>query len=89
MNIIRSNKNDNQILMKKIPISEENASLSTAFTHSIVEEEDLQISTNSTNAFGSLDLVIPSHNDYEILYRTLQALMGVYKNIPLLKYCQQ
>ena len=68
-----------------MPFSEENISLSivfrvsTASTHSIVEEEDLQISTDSTNAFGSLDLVIPSHNDYEVLYRTLQSLMGLYK----------
>jgi len=81
----KTNKNDNQNLMKKVPFSEENISLSivfrvsTASTHSIVEEEDLQISTDSTNAFGSLDLVIPSHNDYEVLYRTLQALMGLYK----------
>jgi hypothetical protein len=65
-----------------MPVQEERISLSiifrinTASTNFIAVEEDLLITTDSTNSFGSLDLIIPSHNNYELLIMTLHALMN-------------
>ena len=64
-----------------MPVEEEQISLSvifrinTASTHLTAKEEDLTITTDSTNSWGSLDLIIPSHNDYELLIQTLHSLI--------------
>ena len=67
-----------------IPVKEERISMSiifhinTASTNNLIaEEEDLTILTDSSNSWGSLDLIIPSHNDYELLIRSLQSLINL------------
>ena len=49
--------------------------INTASTNLTAEEEDLTVTTDSTNTWGSLDLIIPSHNDYELLISTLNSLI--------------
>lgn len=38
-------------------------------------QEDLQVASDSSSVFASLDLVIPSHHEYELLISTLKQLM--------------
>lgn len=78
------NKTKSESLTSKMPVAEEHLSLSIVFrvstaSASYLVEEDLLTSADSTNAWGSLDLVIPSHNDYETLVITLQTLMDHYR----------
>ena len=75
----------NGIPLPNIPVKEERISLSIVFrisnasAHEIAEQEDLTITNDSSNAWTSLDLIIPSHNDYELLIRTLQVLIDQNK----------
>ena len=68
-----------------MPVSEDKLSLSIIFrvssaaTDRIVEEEDLEINSDSINRMASLDLVIPSHNDYELLVSSLKNLVILNK----------
>lgn len=68
-----------------MPVAEDKLSLSIIFrissaaTDRIVQEEDLEVNSDSTNQMASLDLVIPSHNDFEIFVSTLKNLMILNK----------
>ncbi len=47
----------------------------TASTRLTAIEEELTISTDPTNTWGCLHLIIPSHNNYEVLVQTLHSLL--------------
>lgn len=65
----------------KMPIAEDKLSLSIVFRISnpvmndLTYQEDLQVTTDSSNVLASLDLVIPSHHEYELLITTLKHLI--------------
>lgn len=64
-----------------MPVSEDKLSLSIIFrissaaTDRIAREEDLEVNTDSSNQMATLDLVICSHNDFELFVSTIRNLM--------------
>lgn len=68
-----------------MPVPEDKLSLSIIFrissaaTDRLVQEEDLEVVKDSTNQMATLDLVIPSHNDYELFVSTVRNLMTLNK----------
>ena len=68
-----------------MPVAEDKLSLSIIFrissaaTDRLVQEEDLEVVKDSANQMATLDLVIPSHNDYELFVSTVRNLMTLNK----------
>lgn len=66
---------------QKMPVAEEKISLSILFrvtsaaSDRFVQEENLEVTKNTTNTIATLDLIIPSHNDLELFIITLRNLM--------------
>jgi len=83
-----------------MPVAEDKLSLSIIFriststTDRLVQEEDLEVGTDSANQMATLDLVIPSHNNYEVFVSTVRNLMtlnkkyanSMHRDILLLQY---
>lgn len=69
----------------KMPIAEDKLSLSIIFrisnqeVNDLTYQEDLYVVTDSSNVLASLDLVIPSHHEYELLITTLKHLMECHR----------
>ena len=74
-----------QAVTQMMPVAEDKLSLSIVFrissstTDRLVQEEDLEVSTDSANQMATLDLVIPSHNNFEIFVSTVRNLMTLNK----------